>query len=265
MAGSRYDGARRSRQRAHADAPRRWAEKSLSRRQMRPLRFLADGIGFLALGLLAVLGGMSLSPTIRALLPPAIAEIRMVAATPVAVAQHFSLCGLGSRINCVVDGDTFYYRGEKIRLADVNTPEVSEPKCATEARLGAAATRRLQSLLNAGRSNCAAARANRTVSAASCVRCTETATRSAMRWLPKALPIRGAAIKKTGAPERRKDAAYTRRRYSAAATISALVAPPSQRRQESSSPLKTLRSILPLTPCDRPEPEYCQKTHLRPG
>ncbi|CAG0972018.1 MAG: thermonuclease family protein [Rhizobiaceae bacterium] len=150
MAGSRYDGARRSRQRAHADAPRRWAEKSLSRRQMRPLRFLADGIGFLALGLLAVLGGMSLSPTIRALLPPAIAEIRMVAATPVAVAQHFSLCGLGSRINCVVDGDTFYYRGEKIRLADVNTPEVSEPKCATEARLGAAATRRLQSLLNAG-------------------------------------------------------------------------------------------------------------------
>lgn len=149
MAGSRYDGARRSRQRAHADAPRRWAEKSLSRRQMRPLRFLADGIGFLALGLLAVLGGMSLSPTIRALLPPAIAEIRMVAATPVAVAQHFSLCGLGSRINCVVDGDMFYYRGEKIRLADVNTPEVSEPKCATEARLGAAATRRLQSLLNA--------------------------------------------------------------------------------------------------------------------
>ena len=32
-----------------------------------------------------------------------------------------------------------------------------------------------------------------------------------------------------------------------------------------SLPWKALRSTRPLTPCDRPEPEYCQNTHLRPG
>ena len=121
-----------------------------ARRKTRPLRLLANNIGFIALGLLAAVGGLSLSPTTSALLPAAIADIRTAAVTQVAVSQHFSLCGAGSRVNCVVDGDTFYFRGEKIRVADINTPEVSEPKCAVEARLGAAATRRFQSLLNAG-------------------------------------------------------------------------------------------------------------------
>ena len=54
-------------------------------------------------------------------------------------------------MTCVVDGDTFWYRGEKIRIADINTPEIGSPACAAEARLGAAATRRLGQLLNAGR------------------------------------------------------------------------------------------------------------------
>jgi micrococcal nuclease len=35
-------------------------------------------------------------------------------------------------------------------VADINTPEVSEPGCAREAELGAAATDRLQALLNEG-------------------------------------------------------------------------------------------------------------------
>jgi len=62
----------------------------------------------------------------------------------------FERCGSGPRVNCVVDGDTFWYRGEKIRIADINTPEVSQPECAREAQLGAAATARLTDLLNAG-------------------------------------------------------------------------------------------------------------------
>ena len=62
----------------------------------------------------------------------------------------FPLCGAGPRVTCVVDGDTFWYRGEKIRLLDINTPEVSQPACAEEARLGAAARDRLAALLNAG-------------------------------------------------------------------------------------------------------------------
>ena len=62
----------------------------------------------------------------------------------------FALCGSGARVNCVVDGDTFWYAGEKIRVADINTPEVSEPQCDREAALGAAATDRLHALLNQG-------------------------------------------------------------------------------------------------------------------
>lgn len=63
---------------------------------------------------------------------------------------RFATCHGGHRVNCVVDGDTFWYRGNKIRIADINTPEVSSPGCAKEAALGAAATRRLVQLLNAG-------------------------------------------------------------------------------------------------------------------
>jgi micrococcal nuclease len=63
---------------------------------------------------------------------------------------HFGPCFGSVRIACVVDGDTFWYGGEKIRIADINTPEVSSPGCAAEARLGAAATRRLTALLNEG-------------------------------------------------------------------------------------------------------------------
>lgn len=63
---------------------------------------------------------------------------------------RFGTCSGPVRINCVVDGDTFWYRGEKIRIADINTPEVSDPGCAYEAQLGAKATRRLRDLLNQG-------------------------------------------------------------------------------------------------------------------
>ena len=62
----------------------------------------------------------------------------------------FSLCSGPVRETCVVDGDTIWYRGEKIRIADLDTPEVSQPACANEAAMGRRATLRLQALLNAG-------------------------------------------------------------------------------------------------------------------
>ncbi|WP_425603149.1 thermonuclease family protein [Lysobacter soli] len=55
-----------------------------------------------------------------------------------------------ARVNCVVDGDTIWLRGEKIRIADIDTPEVSRPKCRREYELGLAATNRLIELLNEG-------------------------------------------------------------------------------------------------------------------
>lgn len=62
----------------------------------------------------------------------------------------FTLCGSGRRIDCVVDGDTFWHHGIKIRIADIDTPELSPPRCEAERVKGEAAKRRLQSLLNAG-------------------------------------------------------------------------------------------------------------------
>jgi micrococcal nuclease len=62
----------------------------------------------------------------------------------------FARCGAAARVTCVVDGDTLWYRGAKIRLADINTPELSRPACPREAALGEAATRRLAELLSQG-------------------------------------------------------------------------------------------------------------------
>lgn len=63
---------------------------------------------------------------------------------------QFARCEGGHRVTCVVDGDTIWYRGTRIRIADINAPEVSEPQCDYEASLGARATERLTALLNAG-------------------------------------------------------------------------------------------------------------------
>ena len=65
-------------------------------------------------------------------------------------AAFFSLCKSGGGTNCVVDGDTIWYRGTKIRIADIDTPETHQSRCAAEAERGAAATRRLHQLVNAG-------------------------------------------------------------------------------------------------------------------
>lgn len=62
----------------------------------------------------------------------------------------FSICGSGRRINCVVDGDTFWMEGEKIRILDIDTPELHPARCPEEERLGRAAKARLHALLNGG-------------------------------------------------------------------------------------------------------------------
>jgi hypothetical protein len=62
---------------------------------------------------------------------------------------RFALCR-HKRVSCVVDGDTIWFQGEKIRVADINAPEVSEPQCDFEQELGEKASDRLVLLLNAG-------------------------------------------------------------------------------------------------------------------
>jgi micrococcal nuclease len=66
------------------------------------------------------------------------------------VVQAFPLCARPPHANCVIDGDTFYFESQSIRIADIDAPETHPPRCAEEARLGKAATARLRDLLNAG-------------------------------------------------------------------------------------------------------------------
>ena len=65
-------------------------------------------------------------------------------------AIKFRLCKGSNRQNCVVDGDTIWHGGVKIRIADIDTPEISRPKCEAERALGHRAKERLLELLNVG-------------------------------------------------------------------------------------------------------------------
>lgn len=66
------------------------------------------------------------------------------------LAALLTICAPGPRDNCVVDGDTWWQGGEKLRLADIDAPEIGSPKCEAERRLGERAKARLLELLNSG-------------------------------------------------------------------------------------------------------------------
>jgi endonuclease YncB( thermonuclease family) len=67
-----------------------------------------------------------------------------VASIPaVQIQRDFTLCETGGGVNCVVDGDTIWIDGEKIRVADIDAPETHAPRCRAEAELGRRATLRL--------------------------------------------------------------------------------------------------------------------------
>lgn len=69
--------------------------------------------------------------------------------TTEARSPHFPLCGRGAS-DCVLDGDTFQYRGDRIRIADIDAPETHGARCADERALADRATLRLAELLSAG-------------------------------------------------------------------------------------------------------------------
>lgn len=66
------------------------------------------------------------------------------------VRANFSMCLIGGGYNCVVDGDTIWLEGHKIRIADIDAPETHDPRCQSEKELGDRATLRLQQLLDSG-------------------------------------------------------------------------------------------------------------------
>ena len=71
------------------------------------------------------------------------------ASTGPAVQRSFTICHTGGGTNCVVDGDTIWMDGTKIRVADIDAPETHPPRCDREADLGNRATKRLYELVNA--------------------------------------------------------------------------------------------------------------------
>ncbi len=81
---------------------------------------------------------------------PNAVPIAVAPAREAVVSLRFGMCRGGGGTNCVVDGDTFRHQGDKIRIADIDTPELNPARCAEEERLGQAAKARLQVLLNAG-------------------------------------------------------------------------------------------------------------------
>lgn len=80
-------------------------------------------------------------------LPPVLPEMPRSEGARVA---GFGFCTGRAGDNCVIDGDSFNFRGETVRLAGIDTPEIGGAKCADERARGEAAERRLHALLNAG-------------------------------------------------------------------------------------------------------------------
>jgi micrococcal nuclease len=76
--------------------------------------------------------------------------VPIVSRFPTLGAGEFTLCSRGNRMQCVVDGDTIYYGGLKIRLEDIDAPETYQHKCDSELALGNRATNRLLELINSG-------------------------------------------------------------------------------------------------------------------
>lgn len=77
-------------------------------------------------------------------------EVALAGGSVVQLSANFSICGERRLMNCVVDGDTFWFRRQKIRMADVDAPELSPPRRSDERQEGEAAKRCLMALLNAG-------------------------------------------------------------------------------------------------------------------
>ncbi|RUM09418.1 hypothetical protein [Rhizobium chutanense] len=101
------------------------------------------------------------APTLPGPLPPAAIPtpaVQPVKATPspssAAPAETgtaaFGYCGQGAHINCVGDGGVFWYKGEKIVIADMASPIVDRARCDDERRVAFAGKARLLALLNAG-------------------------------------------------------------------------------------------------------------------
>ncbi|MDH4413276.1 MAG: nuclease [Rhizobium sp.] len=82
---------------------------------------------------------------------PAVASPETAALTGENFSGKFYFCGTSGLDNCVMSGDTFWYRKTKIVLADIAAPRTDGAACQQERDRGFAAKVRLKDLLSSGR------------------------------------------------------------------------------------------------------------------
>ena len=125
------------------------------RRQNRPLlpRAVSRMLTSVALGA-AALGGAALNERTTDLLvdPVIVSSItddrpKAPLAIQSASARVMAVCGSGRRLNCVVDGDTFWLDAVKYRIANIDTPEL-RGKCEAEQTTAKRARQRLAEIVD---------------------------------------------------------------------------------------------------------------------
>lgn len=127
--------------RLHRGSGRRRGRRSLLQRLVRQLGVLV-ALGFMAAGYSAWDRDLPVAagplPRVLSFAPEADGAkvIKVAAAT-----RTMPICGSGKRSNCVVDGDTLWLNGEKIRVEGMNAPE-TKGRCERERRLAMHATQR---------------------------------------------------------------------------------------------------------------------------
>lgn len=100
--------------------------------------------------------GCPLTSVLRAFRPnfSAAAVFAALMAIPLpamADASQWPICGSSRRVQCVVDGDTFWHHRIKYRIADIDAPESGDrAHCQIERQLADAATHKLKELLDRG-------------------------------------------------------------------------------------------------------------------
>lgn len=128
---------------------RRWRRPRTVFPAPRPVRFWpkrrrrsAGTLRTLLLGLVALLIWPTLDPAL--IDPPA-----FLSTAPETVDLRFGRCGVARGHACVVDGDTFRIGQRRIRIVEIDAPELAG-RCQSERDLAEAATVKLQALLNEG-------------------------------------------------------------------------------------------------------------------
>jgi endonuclease YncB( thermonuclease family) len=63
-------------------------------------------------------------------------------------AEPVPICRGGADMMCVINGDTLRYGEDRLRLSRIDAPEIGEPACDAELRIGLVARDRLSELLS---------------------------------------------------------------------------------------------------------------------